>query len=71
MGKAKISKQPSPYPSLPFHGLRGAQVLSSMIVTSILGFFIYHLESETYYVPWTFILVCRLLGRDQAYVRAV
>ncbi|MCJ1404472.1 hypothetical protein MMC11_007698 [Xylographa trunciseda] len=52
-----FSKQPSPYPSLVFHGLRIGQVLSSIIVTSILGFFIHHLSIELYYVPWTFILL--------------
>ena len=52
-----FSKQPSPYPSLVFHGIRVGQVLSSIIVTSVLGFFIHHLSIELYYVPWTFILV--------------
>lgn len=60
LGKGKISKQPSPYASVVwlFHGLRAVQVLSSVIVTCFLGFFIRHLEAESYYVPWTFILVC-------------
>ncbi|MCJ1316288.1 hypothetical protein MMC15_001609 [Xylographa vitiligo] len=52
-----FSKQPSPYPSLVFHGIRVGQVLSSIIVTSVLGFFIHHLSIELYYVPWTFILL--------------
>ena len=52
-----FSKQPSPYPSWVFHGIRAGQVLSSIVVTSVLGFFIHHLSIELYYVPWTFILV--------------
>jgi len=60
LGQRGISKQPSPYASVVwlFHGLRVAQVLSSVTVTCFLGFFIRHLEAENYYVPWTFILVC-------------
>ncbi|MCJ1380096.1 hypothetical protein MMC17_003199 [Xylographa soralifera] len=52
-----FSKQPSPYPSPVFHGIRAGQVVSSIIVTSVLGFFIHHLSIELYYVPWTFILL--------------
>jgi hypothetical protein len=60
--KGKVSRQPSPYASpLLFHTLRAAQVLSSVVVTIFLGFFIGHLERENYYVPWTFILVCLCL----------
>ena len=59
----RISKQPSPYRSpLLFHAVRTGQVLSSVVVTSILGFFIHHLSVELYYVPWTFILVRVLLA---------
>ncbi|MCJ1245308.1 hypothetical protein MMC30_002512 [Trapelia coarctata] len=59
LGRRGISKQPSPYASVVwlFHGLRVAQVLSSVVVTCFLGFFIRHLEAENYYVPWTFILL--------------
>lgn len=57
MARATFSKQPSPYPSLAFHLIRLGQVLSSIIVTSILGFFIHHLSVDLYYVPWTFLLV--------------
>ncbi|MCJ1478412.1 hypothetical protein MMC13_007092 [Lambiella insularis] len=57
MALSTFSKQPSPYPSLAFHLIRLGQVLSSIIVTSVLGFFIHHLSVELYYVPWTFILL--------------
>ena len=63
MARAKISQQPSPYPSTVFHGIRVAQVLSSVIVTSFLGFFVYHLNVEYIQVPWTFILVSLLPTR--------
>lgn len=57
MAKARISRKPSPYPAFAFHGIRAAQVLSSVIVTAILGYFVHHLEIGYYAVPWTFILV--------------
>ncbi|SLM36993.1 hypothetical protein LPUS_06713 [Lasallia pustulata] len=57
MANGKISRQPSHYPPLPFHFLRLAQLLSSIIVASILYFFIHHLATEHYTVPWTFILL--------------
>jgi hypothetical protein len=57
MARAKISRQPSPYPPLAFHGLRAVQGVSSIIVTSMLGYFVYHLQLEFYYVPWTFLVV--------------
>jgi len=56
--EGRISRQPSPYgSSLLFHGLRVVQVISSIIVTSFLAFFIRHLEIAMFYVPWTFILL--------------
>ena len=54
---AKVSKQPSHYPPLAFHLVRLAQLLSCVIVASILLFFIHHLEIEHYNIPWTFLLV--------------
>ena len=55
--KERVSKKPSQYPTLTFHLLRLAQLLSSIIVSSVLIFFIHHLHLEKYYIPWTFILV--------------
>ena len=60
MAKAKISRPPSEYPPLAFHLIRLAQFLSSVIVSSVLAYFIHFLLIETYTIPWTFILV-----RDQ------
>ena len=57
MAKAKISRPPSEYPPVAFHLIRLAQFLSSMIVSSILAYFIHFLLIETYAIPWTFILV--------------
>ena len=53
----RVSRKPSPYPTLAFHLLRLSQLLSSIIVSSVLIFFIHHLHIEKYYIPWTFILV--------------
>lgn len=36
--------QPSPYPRWPFHGLRAAQLLSSVVVTSIMAYFMHFLR---------------------------
>lgn len=53
----KISKRPSLYPSFAFHLIRTGQFLSSVIVLSILSFFVHYLHVEHIYVPWTFLLV--------------
>ena len=48
------------FPSIPsytIHIFGILQVLSSSIVLAILAFFIHYLAVETYYIPWTFILV--------------
>lgn len=44
-------------PSYTIHIFRAIQILSSSIVLAILAFFIHYLAVETYYIPWTFILV--------------
>jgi len=61
MAKGKVKKQPSHYPVLPFHLIRLAQLLSSMVVSGIMFYFIYHLTHGSYKVPWTFLLVNSLL----------
>ncbi len=53
----KRRTKPTSYPFLPFHGLRCAQLLSSMIVASIMFYFIYHLTHDHWSTPWTFLLV--------------
>lgn len=47
----------SSIPSYTIHIFGTIQVLSSSIVLAILAFFIHYLAVETYYIPWTFILV--------------
>jgi len=51
------SRQPSPYPSLLFHLIRLAQLVSSIIVMSILSFFTYYLSHDKYPVPRTFLVL--------------
>ena len=52
--------KPSDYPRWPFHGLRCAQLLSSMTVSGIMAYFIYYL-SECSLVD--FVLLRRRLTR--------
>ena len=60
-----FSRQPSPYPRPIFHAIRITQLISSIIVLSILSYFIWWLKHDHYYVPWTFILVHLLLRRSR------
>ncbi|KAF1981977.1 hypothetical protein K402DRAFT_215927 [Aulographum hederae CBS 113979] len=48
---------PTHYPFLLFHGLRSAQLLSSVVVGSIMCYFIYHLKAGRWPLPWTFIVL--------------
>ena len=57
MARDRFSKQPSHYPPLAFHLLRLAQLVSTLIVSSVLVFFCHHLHVEKIYLPWTFIVV--------------
>ena len=58
------SRKPSPYPWY-FHGLRLGQLLSSIVVGTVLCYFIDHLRDEDYPIPWTFILVS-LIEQEQS-----
>lgn len=42
---------------VPFHAIRAAQLVSSIIVGSIMAFFIYHLQHDHWPTPWTFKVV--------------
>lgn len=57
MGFRKAKTPPTQYPRILFHGLRSAQLISSMIVGSIMCYFIYHLNHDHRRIPWTFILL--------------
>jgi hypothetical protein len=50
---AKVA--PSHYPRLIFHTLRCAQLLSAIVVSGIMCYFMYYLHREHYLIPWTFI----------------
>lgn len=54
--------KPTPYPFLPFHAIRSAQFVSSLIVASIMFYFLRELNGSNYSLPWTFILVSHLLS---------
>ncbi|KAF2242212.1 hypothetical protein BU26DRAFT_524402 [Trematosphaeria pertusa] len=49
--------KPTHYPVLPFHAIRCAQLVSSIIVASIMSYFMWELQHDNYGLPWTFILV--------------
>ncbi|KAI9818875.1 MAG: hypothetical protein M1827_007696 [Pycnora praestabilis] len=57
MAKSKVKKQPSHYPFLPFHLVRSAQLLSSLIVAAIMFYFIGQLKYDHFKIPWTFLLL--------------
>jgi hypothetical protein len=42
----KRGGRPSPYPRFLFHGLRSAQLLSSVVVSGIMCYFMYYLRSS-------------------------
>jgi len=53
----KRGGRPSPYPRIPFHALRCLQLLSSIVVSGIMAYFMYYLHKEGYTIPWTFIVL--------------
>ncbi|KAI9781719.1 MAG: hypothetical protein M1839_005712 [Geoglossum umbratile] len=57
MAKATTKKPPSRYPALPFHLIRFTQLLSSLVVSAIMLYFVYHLRHDHFNVPWTFLVL--------------
>ncbi|KAJ9620268.1 hypothetical protein H2203_008033 [Taxawa tesnikishii (nom. ined.)] len=56
---ARTKTAPSGYEKLriPFHALRTAQLISSLVVGCIMLYFCYHLTHDHWNVPWTFIVL--------------
>jgi len=54
---ARDKVKPTHYPFIPFHLLRSAQLVSALIVASIMLYFLWHLTHDHYRLPWTFILL--------------
>ncbi|KAK5154642.1 hypothetical protein BJ546DRAFT_842485 [Cryomyces antarcticus] len=54
---ARVKSAPSHYPRVPFHILRAAQLLSSLVVGAIMLYFIWHLTHDHWKTPWTFLLL--------------
>ncbi|KAI8931591.1 hypothetical protein NX059_011245 [Plenodomus lindquistii] len=48
---------PTQYPPIAFHGIRCAQLVSSIVVASIMFYFCSELAHDNYKLPWTFILL--------------
>lgn len=61
MAPRKTRVKPTAYPFLPFHIIRCAQLLSSLVVASIMFYFLRELAHDGYRLPWTFILVSPFL----------
>ncbi|KAI4676961.1 uncharacterized protein J4E84_009261 [Alternaria hordeiaustralica] len=57
MAPRKTRVKPTAYPFLPFHTIRCAQLLSSLVVASIMFYFLRELAHDGYRLPWTFILL--------------
>ncbi|KAL8905053.1 MAG: hypothetical protein Q9207_002868 [Kuettlingeria erythrocarpa] len=57
MAGPRITRNPSPYDPLSFHFLRLGQLVSAIIVSSVVAFFVYYLVHEHYKLPWTFIFL--------------
>jgi hypothetical protein len=53
----KVSKQPSPYPGIPFHFLRFLQFGGSFGTLVITVYFSWNLTHDRYGVPWVFLIV--------------
>lgn len=49
--------KPTHYPFIPFHAIRSAQLLSSIIVASVMFYFMSELARDHFRLPWTFILL--------------
>ncbi|KAF1911086.1 hypothetical protein BDU57DRAFT_598853 [Ampelomyces quisqualis] len=54
--------QPVQYPRVPFHSVRSAQLVSSMIVSAILSYFVWQLNHDKFYIPWTYLLLLTVSG---------
>lgn len=51
-GKTRID-----YPFLPFHVIRSVQLLSALVVSAVMGYFLSELSRDNYRLPWTFLLL--------------
>lgn len=60
MAFRKDRVKPTHYPQVPFHLIRSAQLVSSIIVSSIMIYFMQQLAHDDYKLPWTFMLVLLL-----------
>ncbi|KAF2472337.1 uncharacterized protein BDR25DRAFT_302579 [Lindgomyces ingoldianus] len=57
MTTRKDRVKPTHYPVLPFHILRTAQLVSSIVVASVMSYFLWELKHDHYRLPWTFLLL--------------
>lgn len=49
--------KPTHYPFLSFHIIRCVQLVSSIVVASVMSYFLHELAQDGFRLPWTFILV--------------
>ncbi|CBX96165.1 hypothetical protein IAQ61_001340 [Plenodomus lingam] len=57
MALRKGRVKPAQYPTIAFHGIRCAQLVSSAVVASIMLYFCSELARDEYQLPWTFLLL--------------
>jgi len=60
--RGRISRQPSPYPRALFHLIRVAQLVVSTAILAFVGFFVHYLIEDSYYIPWTFLMLLGVSG---------
>ncbi|KAL2217536.1 hypothetical protein M432DRAFT_443595 [Thermoascus aurantiacus ATCC 26904] len=53
----RSAKKPSAYPPGAFHAIRASALISSVIVASIMLYFMYHLRHDGFKLPWTFLVL--------------
>ncbi|KAH7119618.1 hypothetical protein B0J11DRAFT_64562 [Dendryphion nanum] len=49
--------KPTAYPFLPFHAIRTVQLVSALVVSVVMGYFLSELSRDNYPFPWTFLLL--------------
>ncbi|KAL9110482.1 MAG: hypothetical protein Q9227_005026 [Pyrenula ochraceoflavens] len=68
--RPRTRTRPSHYQPLPFHAIRLASLICSIIVGSIVCFFAYHLAHDGYKLPWTFFFLLAVSISTLVYLTA-
>lgn len=57
MPPRRARTKPTAYPFLPFHIIRSIQLVSALVVSAVMGYFLSELSRDNYRLPWTFLLL--------------